>query len=160
MYSAEFLLWNWPIIDLFYRSNLHCKYCLCTNNYWRHLQKKLLCQKQGWKITKYNLKFWDDLSYEYQHWVHHTCTKKTNFLQFEETFLLFFDSTLGPVQYYNIHRTGWFIENRCTAWKNFHPLFIQVNFISEKVRSKAPLSIQWARGQESLQNTHKKCLRK
>ena len=58
----------------------------------------------------------------------------------------FFDSTLGPVQYYNIHRTGRFIENRCTAWKKFHP-FHKSKFTSEKVRSKPHLSTQWARVQ-------------
>ena len=77
--------------------------------------------------------------------MHYTCTKKTNFSQYEENCLLLFDSTLGPVQYYNIHRTG-LLKTGAQLEKSFIH-FIQVNFTSEKVRSKPHLSTQWARVQ-------------
>ena len=57
----------------------------------------------------------------------------------------FFYSTLGPVQYYNIHRTG-LLKTGAKLEKSFIH-FIQVNFTSEKVRSKPHLSTQWARVQ-------------
>ena len=114
---------------------------------WRHLETKLFCCAKSWvcKLTNCSLKFWDDLSYEYQHWVHYTCTKKTNCSQYEETCLLLFYSTLGPKQYYNIHRTG-LLKTGAQLEKSFIH-FIQINFTSEKVRSKPHLSTQWARVQ-------------
>ena len=120
--QREFLIWNWTIIDLFYCSNLHCKYCLCTKI--EDIYKQFCCAKNWvWKLTKYNLKFWDDLSNEYQHWVHHTCTKKTNFSQCEETCLLLFDSTLG------LYNTTIFIG--LVYWKQVHSLK-KVSSISDK----------------------------
>ena len=77
--------------------------------------------------------------------MHYTCTKKTNFSQCEETCLLLFDSTLGPVPYHNIHRTG--LLKTGAQLEKFSSIFIQVNFTSEKVRSKPHLSTQWARVQ-------------
>lgn len=99
------------------------------------------------------------LSYEYQHWVHYTCTKKTNFSKHEETCLLLFDSTLGPVQYYNIHRTG-LLKTGAQLQKSFIQLTKKKILLLRKNSSKAPLSIQRARGLESHKHTHKKCLRK
>lgn len=75
--------------------------------------------------------------------MHYTCTKKTNFSQCEETCLLLFDSALGPVQYYNIHRTA--LLKTGAQLEKFSSIFIQVNFTSEKVRSKPHLSTQWVR---------------
>lgn len=75
--------------------------------------------------------------------MHYTCTKKTNFSQCEETCLLLFDSALGPVQYYNIHRTA--LLKTGAQLEKFSSNFIQVNFTSEKVRSKPHLSTQWVR---------------
>ena len=58
------------------------------------------------------------------------------------------------------YSSDWFIENRCTASKKFHPTDKKKILLLRKNSSKAPLSIQRARGLESHKHTHKKCLRK
>ena len=112
---------------------------------WGHLQTILLRQKLGLKINKIQfeilrwLVIWISvLGALYLH-------KKDKFITVWRTCLLLFDSTLGPVQYYNIHRTG-LLKTGAQLEKSFIH-FIQVNFTSEKVRSKPHLSTQWARVQ-------------
>ena len=83
-----------------------------------------------------------EMSNENQYWVHYTCIK-ANFSQCEETCLLLFDSSLGPVQYYSIHRTS-LLKTGAQLEESFIQL-TQVNFTQEKVRSKVHLSIQWVR---------------